>query len=53
MDEAKKRSLATIAAQALHFINEETGAVVPRIEPATTFAARRGLRCPRRFRLRT
>jgi cystathionine gamma-synthase len=29
---------STLAAQALHLINEATGAVVPGIEPASTFA---------------
>ena len=38
MSEQHNRSAATIAAQALHIINEQTGGVVPGIEPATTFA---------------
>ncbi|MAI44863.1 MAG: aminotransferase class I/II-fold pyridoxal phosphate-dependent enzyme [Hyphomicrobiaceae bacterium TMED74] len=38
MSEQHSRSAATIAAQALHIINEETGGVVPGIELATTFA---------------
>ena len=35
---SRKLAAETIAAQALHIINERTGAVVPGIEPATTFA---------------
>lgn len=38
MSDQHNRSPATIAAQALHIINEQTGGVVPGIEPATTFA---------------
>ncbi len=41
MRNSKQRAAATIAAQALHIINEQTGAVVPGIEPATTFARNR------------
>ena len=38
MKNARQHAAATIAAQALHLINEQTGAVVPGIEPASTFA---------------
>jgi cystathionine gamma-synthase len=38
MRNSRRRAAETIAAQALHIINEQTGAVVPGIEPATTFA---------------
>jgi cystathionine gamma-synthase len=34
----RKPSLATRVAQALHFVEEETGAVVPGIQPAATYA---------------
>lgn len=34
----RKPSLATRIAQALHFVEEETGAVVPSIQPAATYA---------------
>ncbi len=38
MRNSRQRAAETIAAQALHIINEQTGAVVPGIEPSTTFA---------------
>lgn len=34
----RKPSLATRVAQALHFVEDETGAVVPGIQPAATYA---------------
>lgn len=34
----RKPSLATRVAQALHFVEEETGAVTPAIQPASTYA---------------
>lgn len=34
----RKPSLATRVAQALHFVEEDTGAVVPAIQPAATYA---------------
>lgn len=37
MQNSRRRAAETIAAQALHFINEKTGAVVPGIEPASTY----------------
>lgn len=38
MDKTLARSRSTLAAQALRIIDEKTGAVVPGIEPSTTFA---------------
>ncbi len=38
MKNARQHAAATIAAQALHSINEQSGAVVPGIEPASTYA---------------
>ncbi|MGI9424987.1 MAG: trans-sulfuration enzyme family protein, partial [Hyphomicrobiaceae bacterium] len=38
MTRTHNRAAATLAAQALHAIDAQTGAVVPGIEPATTFA---------------
>jgi cystathionine gamma-synthase len=37
-DSNRKPSLATRVAQALHFVEDETGAVVPGIQPAATYA---------------
>jgi cystathionine gamma-synthase len=37
-DSNRKPSLATRVAQALHFVEDETGAVVPAIQPAATYA---------------
>lgn len=38
MDNQENVSRSTLAVQALHIINEATGAIVPGIEPASTFA---------------
>lgn len=38
MTSNRKPSLATRVAQALHFVEEDTGAVVPGIQPAATYA---------------
>ncbi|MFT6309643.1 MAG: cystathionine gamma-synthase, partial [Halioglobus sp.] len=34
----RQPSLVTLVTQALHYVEEETGAVVPSIQPAATYA---------------
>jgi hypothetical protein len=41
-DVLKKKSLSTTLAQAGHFIDGSTGAVIPPIHPSTTFARGNG-----------